>query len=142
MSEIQCTFSGGLGITGGNEARQGKLLGKDSISARLRKPEGFKGAPLFADDRGTDPVLDAECQIRPDSDDLTGLTYNLAVTNFARCGVLRRNVSSDLDIWLHLDSNNIYFCIVSSVVILTNGNNCTPRFINSDEQLIISLDFF
>lgn len=86
MSEIQCTFSG-------SEGRQGKMLGRDSITAKLRKPEGFKGAPLFADDRAVDPLLDAECQIRPEPDDLTGLAFTLLVTNFQRCGVLKRNVS-------------------------------------------------
>lgn len=86
VSEIQCTFSG-------SEGRQGKMLGRDSITAKLRKPEGFKGAPLFADDRAVDPLLDAECQIRPEPDDLTGLAFTLLVTNFQRCGVLKRNVS-------------------------------------------------
>ncbi|KAG8244803.1 hypothetical protein J6590_015345 [Homalodisca vitripennis] len=94
VSEIQCTFSG-------EEARrQGKLLQvRDSITAKLRKPEGFKGSPLFADDRGIDPLLDAECQIKPDPEDLTGLAYTLLVTNFGRCGVLKRNGFVHVRVW-------------------------------------------
>ena len=63
------------------------------LSARLRKPEGFKGAPQFADERSVDPVNDPVCQIRPDIADVSKLTYNLLVTDFNRCGVLKRNVS-------------------------------------------------
>lgn len=61
--------------------------------ARLKKPEGFKGSPLFADDRGADPESDPSCQIRPDRLDQSGLMYNLKITDFGRCGVLKRNVS-------------------------------------------------
>lgn len=81
VTDIQCTFS-----TGGSGLR-------DSVSALLRKPEGFRGAPLFADDRATDPVVDAVCQIRPEPEDPTGLLYRLRITDFTRCGVLKRNVS-------------------------------------------------
>jgi len=70
------------------------LMGvKDMISARLKKPDGFKGHPLFADDRSVDPMIDPVCQIRADLSDASLLTYNLLVTDFTRCGVLRRNVS-------------------------------------------------
>ncbi|XP_026686714.1 uncharacterized protein LOC113471620 [Diaphorina citri] len=86
VSDIQCTFNS-------ESARSGKaLMGvKDSISARLRKPESFKGHPLFADDRGIDPMTDPVCQIRPDISDITKLTYNLHVSDFSKCGVLKRN---------------------------------------------------
>lgn len=67
--------------------------GRDSIAAKLRKPEGFRGSPLFADDRNVDPLMDLACQIRPDPSDPTELTYNLLITDFNRCGVLKRNVS-------------------------------------------------
>lgn len=63
------------------------------MTALLRKPEGFRGAPLFADDRVTDPVADPVCQIRPEPEDATGLLYRLRITDFSRCGVLKRNVS-------------------------------------------------
>ncbi|CAH0694082.1 unnamed protein product [Spodoptera exigua] len=79
MTDIQCTFaSGGTGL-------------RDSVAALLRKPEGFRGAPLFADDRATDPVTDPVCQIRPEPEDPTGLLYRLRITDFTRCGVLKRN---------------------------------------------------
>lgn len=83
------------------------LLGvKDVISARLKKPDGFKGHPLFADDRSVDPLIDPICQIRPDLSDVSLLTYNLLVTDFTRCGVLKRNVSLD------------------SLIIIVQKNNC------------------
>ena len=94
VSDIQCTFGShpnGLltGVSGG---------GRDSIIARLRKPEGFRGAPLFADDRQVDPMIDPHCQIRPDPGDPTELNYHLVVTDFTRCGVLKRNVSKSLSV--------------------------------------------
>lgn len=63
------------------------------MTALLRKPESFRGAPLFADDRATDPVVDTICQIRPEPEDPTGLLYRLKITDFTKCGVLKRNVS-------------------------------------------------
>lgn len=82
VTEIQCTFANGNNIGS-----------RDSIIAKLRKPEGFKGHPLFADDRAVDPERDPSCQIRPDLLDPTGLRYSLKITDFGRCGVLKRNVS-------------------------------------------------
>ncbi|XP_012550397.1 uncharacterized protein LOC105842372 isoform X1 [Bombyx mori] len=87
VTDIQCTFS-----TGGSGLR-------DSVSALLRKPEGFRGAPLFADDRATDPVADPVCQIRPEAEDGTGLLYRLKITDFSRCGVLKRNGFVHVRVW-------------------------------------------
>lgn len=81
VNEIQCTF--------GN----GNLGTRESIIAKLRKPEGFKGHPLFADDRAADPESDPSCQIKEEPGDPTGLKYNLKIYDFNRCGVLKRNVS-------------------------------------------------
>lgn len=82
MTDIQCTFaSTGSGI-------------RDSVTALLRKPEGFRGAPLFADDRTTDPLADPMCQIRPETEDPTALLYRLRIADFTKCGVLKRNVRS------------------------------------------------
>lgn len=87
VTDIQCTFaSGGTGL-------------RDSVTALLRKPEGFRGAPLFADDRATDPVVDPICQIRPEAEDPTGLLYRLRITDFARCGVLKRNGFVHVRVW-------------------------------------------
>ncbi|XP_045766961.1 uncharacterized protein LOC123868464 [Maniola jurtina] len=87
VTDIQCTFaSGGSGI-------------RDSVTALLRKPEGFRGAPLFADDRTTDPIGDPVCQIRPEPDDPTGLLYRLRISDFTKCGVLKRNGFVHVRIW-------------------------------------------
>ncbi|GBP73982.1 hypothetical protein EVAR_87847_1 [Eumeta japonica] len=87
VTDIQCTFaSGGTGI-------------RDSITALLRKPEGFRGSPLFADDRSTDPTSDATCQLRSEADDPTGLLYRLRITDFSKCGVLKRNGFVHVRIW-------------------------------------------
>ncbi|XP_023934196.1 uncharacterized protein LOC112043141 isoform X4 [Bicyclus anynana] len=87
VTDIQCTFaSGGSGI-------------RDSVTALLRKPEGFRGAPLFADDRTTDPIGDPVCQIRPEPDDPTGLLYRLRINDFTKCGVLKRNGFVHVRIW-------------------------------------------
>lgn len=87
VTDIQCTFaSGGTGL-------------RDSVAALLRKPEGFRGAPLFADDRATDPVADPVCQIRPEPEDPTGLLYRLRITDFSRCGVLKRNGFVHVRVW-------------------------------------------
>lgn len=84
VTEIQCTFA---------NSNTNTISSKDSIIAKLRKPEGFKGHPLFADDRGVNPESDSVCQIRPDLSDPAGLRYNLRISDFTRCGVLKRNVS-------------------------------------------------
>ncbi|XP_044767153.1 uncharacterized protein LOC123323025 isoform X2 [Coccinella septempunctata] len=90
VTEIQCTFANSNANT---------LANRDSIIAKLRKPEGFKGHPLFADDRGVNPESDITCQIRPDSTDPAGLRYNLRITDFSRCGVLKRNGFVHVRIW-------------------------------------------
>ena len=42
------------------------------LSAQLTKPDGFRGNPMFADDRLTDPAAGGECSIRPTPHDTTG----------------------------------------------------------------------
>ncbi|CAH2091059.1 unnamed protein product [Euphydryas editha] len=87
VTDIQCSFSSaGSGV-------------RDSVSALLRKPEGFRGAPLFADDRTTDPIADPVCQIRPEPEDPTGLLYRLRINDFTKCGVLKRNGFVHVRIW-------------------------------------------
>jgi len=87
--------------------------GKELLTARLRRPEGFRGTPIFADDRGSpnnpltsprDPasliaqeILNKDtspCQIFPDTLEPSGRVFKLRVTDFSQCGVLKRNVSS------------------------------------------------
>lgn len=81
VSEIQCSFASSSSST------------PDLITARLKKPAGFKGSPLFADDRSVNPETDRECAIRPEINDPDGIAYTLKITDFTRCGVLKRNVS-------------------------------------------------
>nr|XP_023015712.1 uncharacterized protein LOC111505174 [Leptinotarsa decemlineata] len=88
VAEIQCTFASSTN-TGST----------DSIIAKLRKPDGFKGNPIFADDRGVDPEIDSSCQIRQDSSDPSATRYNLKIMDFSRCGVLKRNGFVHVRIW-------------------------------------------
>lgn len=83
VSEIQCSFATTTSSTA------------DMITARLKKPVGFKGSPLFADDRNVNPEMDRACSIRPESGDPENIAYVLKITDFSRCGVLKRNVSLD-----------------------------------------------
>ena len=85
VTDIDCQYGG--------EAQAG------IISARLRKPQGFQGVPIFADDRTIDPETSEVCSIRRNKNDVTGLVYNLNVTNFSSCGVVLRNGFVSLRIW-------------------------------------------
>ncbi|XP_052898057.1 uncharacterized protein LOC128304858 [Anopheles moucheti] len=87
VTDIQCSF-----------ASQGSNLG-DIITAKLKKPIGFKGAPLFADDRGVNPETDFACSIKQDRKDVSELAYDLKITDFSRCGVLKRNGFVHVRIW-------------------------------------------
>jgi hypothetical protein len=71
----------------------------DLLTAKIKRPVDFKGAPLFADDREADPLTDIHCQIRPDPTDSQQDNYFLKVTDFTRCGVLKRNGFVHLRIW-------------------------------------------
>ncbi|XP_055712270.1 uncharacterized protein LOC129807197 [Phlebotomus papatasi] len=87
VTDIQCSF-----------ASQGSSVG-DTITAHLKKPMGFKGTPLFADDRSINPENDVNCIIKPDLNDPTELGYLLKILDFSRCGVLRRNGFVHVRIW-------------------------------------------
>ncbi|XP_055682163.1 uncharacterized protein LOC129789391 isoform X2 [Lutzomyia longipalpis] len=87
VTDIQCSF-----------ASQGSSVG-DTITAHLKKPMGFKGTPLFADDRSINPESDASCIIKPDLNDPSELGYILKILDFSRCGVLRRNGFVHVRIW-------------------------------------------
>ncbi|CAG7830945.1 unnamed protein product [Allacma fusca] len=80
--------------------------GKELLTARLRKPDGFRGSPIFADDRGTavrdvaqDIAKDLPCQIQHDPTDASGRVYVLRVTDFTECGVLKRNGFIHVRVW-------------------------------------------
>lgn len=78
VSDIQCSGAGSAA---------------DLLTAKIKRPVGFRGAPLFADDRSANPLADIHCQIRPDPNDPQEDNYFLKVTDFSRCGILKRNVS-------------------------------------------------
>ena len=78
--------------------------GKELLTARLRRPDGFRGIPIFADDRGAkveglalqvpqELVEDLPCQIYQDMMDGSGRVFKLRITDFSQCGVMKRNVS-------------------------------------------------
>jgi hypothetical protein len=90
VSDVQCTFGTNNAVD--THKHHSLTATRDTIAARLRKPEGFRGSPIFADDRQVDPLTDVSCQIRPDSTDTEELTYDLLITDFSKCGVLKRNV--------------------------------------------------
>jgi hypothetical protein len=85
--------------------------GKELLTARLRRPDGFRGTPIFADDRGSPFPLPnnallpdhfggdvddlSPCSIYPDPLEPSGRVFVLKVTDFSRCGVLKRDVSID-----------------------------------------------
>ncbi|XP_031623724.1 uncharacterized protein LOC116341026 [Contarinia nasturtii] len=87
VSEIQCSFATTTSSTA------------DMITARLKKPVGFKGSPLFADDRGVNPEIDRACSIRPETGDPENIAYVLKITDLSRCGVLKRNGFVHVRIW-------------------------------------------
>lgn len=78
VSDIQCSGAGSAA---------------DLLTAKIKRPVGFRGVPLFADDRSANPLTDIHCQIRPDPNDPQEDNYFLKVTDFSKCGILKRNVS-------------------------------------------------
>ncbi|KAG7210553.1 hypothetical protein KM043_012073 [Ampulex compressa] len=84
VSDIQCSSAGSA---------------TDLLTAKIKRPVGFRGAPLFADDRSANPQTDIHCQIRPDPNDPLEDNYFLKVTDFSRCGILKRNGFIHLRIW-------------------------------------------
>ena len=106
------------------------------ISAKLRKPEGFQGVPIFADDRAIDPETSEVCSIQRSKEDVTGLVYNLNVTDFSSCGVVLRNGFVSLRIWFpklrHVvmmsDQEVIIMCKPPQSVTLTTTGNSVDIF--------------
>lgn len=82
VADVQCTFS-----TVGSDI-------EDLITATLKRPAGFKGSPMFADDRIGVKEPNPNCIISRDTSDEDDRTYNLRINDFTRCGVLKRNVST------------------------------------------------
>ncbi|XP_067207191.1 uncharacterized protein [Linepithema humile] len=84
VSDIQCSGAGSAA---------------DLLTAKIKRPVGFRGTPLFADDRSANPLADIHCQIRPDPNDPQEDNYFLKVTDFSRCGILKRNGFIHLRVW-------------------------------------------
>ena len=84
VQKIECSF-GEVSVE--NNRRINQIL-----SARLTKPEGFQGSPIFADDRSINPETDPICSIRNDPKDKNKLTYQLLISDLEKCGVLVKNV--------------------------------------------------
>ncbi|XP_030383984.1 uncharacterized protein LOC115631402 [Scaptodrosophila lebanonensis] len=85
VNDIQCAFSS-----------SGSSI-EDLITAKLKRPVGFKGAPMFADDHEINTHSNRYCLITKDPND--DVTYSLRITNFSRCGVLKRNGFVHVRIW-------------------------------------------
>ena len=85
MAEIECSF-GEISLDSNQRINQ-------KLTAKLKKPEGFKGSPIFADERKVDPSVHPDCQIRPDEADQKKLTFLLKINDLTQCGVLIKNVS-------------------------------------------------
>ncbi|KAL7646332.1 UNVERIFIED_CONTAM: hypothetical protein RMT77_003241 [Armadillidium vulgare] len=120
VADINCKFPDGVlnpsGISGGE------------FSAKLRKPPGFMGTPLFADDRYVNPEIDPICQIRKNPNDRHGLVYSLLVRDLNRCGVTQKDGYVNIRIWfpqldgvvLAKDQEVIIMCKPASPTIVEN----------------------
>ncbi|KZS15425.1 Uncharacterized protein APZ42_019079 [Daphnia magna] len=75
---------------------------KQKMVARLKKPEYFRGHPLFADDLKVNPYNDPYCSIVPEPDDKTGRIYRLIITDLSRCGVTHHGGYVHVRIWFPL----------------------------------------
>ena len=84
VGEIECSF--------GDVIVDTNRRINERLSAVLKKPEGFRGAPIFADYRSSDSASQ-DCQIRPDLTDRRGLLYKLDIKDLKKCGVTVNNVS-------------------------------------------------
>ena len=85
VAEIECSF--------GEISSDSNQRINQKLTAKLKKPEGFKGSPIFADERKVDPSVHPECQIRPDEADPKKISYLLKINDLTQCGVLIKNVS-------------------------------------------------
>ncbi|KAK8383138.1 hypothetical protein O3P69_011577 [Scylla paramamosain] len=86
VADIHCDF----GEDGGSK-------GHERLAARIRKPEGFRAHPRFADTTATSSssLTDAVCQIQQDSQ----YVYSLLVTDFSRCGVVKKDGYATVRVW-------------------------------------------
>jgi len=89
VSDINCSF-GEVSVETNSRIKQ-------LLSAVLKRPEDFQGSPIFADDRGINPLTDSECQIRPLDEE--GQTYRLLINDLDKCGILVKNGFINVRVW-------------------------------------------
>jgi hypothetical protein len=89
VSDINCSF-GEVSVETNSRIKQ-------LLSAVLKRPEDFQGSPIFADDRGINPLTDSECQIRPLDEE--GETYRLLINDLDKCGILVKNGFINVRVW-------------------------------------------
>ncbi|XP_013792259.1 uncharacterized protein LOC106476135, partial [Limulus polyphemus] len=73
--------------------------GSDILTATLKKPPGFRGHPVFADNRHIDPKKHKFCQILSDKDDPKEMTYYLSISDFSECPLHEENEFLLVRIW-------------------------------------------
>lgn len=86
VADVKCflnTDSAASVISTGDEAQ---------LVARLKKPEYFRGHPIFADDLKVDPRNNSKCSIVPEPGDISARIYRLVITDLSHCGVTRHAV--------------------------------------------------
>lgn len=67
------------------------------LYAILTKPEDFLGDPIFADDRGINPLTDKICSIK--HKEKSKNEYELYITDLEKCGVLVKNGFINVRVW-------------------------------------------
>ncbi|XP_067135091.1 uncharacterized protein [Centruroides vittatus] len=75
------------------------LGGAEVFTAVLKKPEGFRGHPIFAENRNIRAAADEECQIREDKTNPSNVVYRLKVSDYVKCPVERKNEFVSVRIW-------------------------------------------
>ncbi|XP_046453557.1 uncharacterized protein LOC124201131 [Daphnia pulex] len=101
---------------------------KQKMVARLKKPEYFRGHPLFADDLKVNPYTDPYCSIVPEPGDKSARIYRLTITDLSRCGVSHHSGYVHVRIWFPLlpgamtshDQEVILVCKPPESTILTH----------------------
>ena len=85
VNGIECSF-GEVSVENNRRINQ-------KLYAILTKPDDFLGDPIFADDRGINPLTDKICSIKPVANEKSKNEYELYITDLEKCGVLVKNVS-------------------------------------------------
>ena len=106
VADVKCVMEA-TGLSGQNQR----------LFARLRKPENFRGHPLFADDPQINPLKHELCQILPDPIDLTGRIYRLDIKDFSRCGVTHHGVSNSSTSTVKPIFHHVTLCLTFALLV-------------------------